>query len=52
MVGGVDRRPQSLKATRRWKEDWMEKRERQGDKVGDWAVQVDLKTFAAGGATR
>ena len=45
MVGGVDRRPQSLKATRWWKEDWMEKRERQGDKVGDWAVQVDLKTF-------
>ena len=45
MVGGVDRRSQALKATRRWKAEWMEKRERQGDKVGAWAVQVDLKTF-------
>lgn len=45
MVGTVDRRSQSLKATRKWRDDWMAEVDKQGDRVGDWAQQVDIKTF-------
>lgn len=45
MVGTVDRRSQALKATRKWRDDWMAETDKQGDRVGDWAQQVDIKTF-------
>ena len=45
MVGTVDRRSQALKATRKWRDDWMAEVDKQGDRVGDWAQQVDIKTF-------
>ena len=41
----VDKRPQALKATRRWQDDWMVEVDRQGDRVGDWAQQADKKSF-------
>ena len=45
MARGQDLRPQSTKATISWSPAWMGFRDQQGDRVGDWAVQVDYKTF-------
>ena len=44
-MGLVDRRCQALKATRKWQDGWMAEVDRQGNKVGDWAQQVDTKCF-------
>ena len=45
MLRGQDLRPQATKATISWSPAWMGFRDQQGDRVGDWAVQVDFKTF-------
>ena len=45
MSRGQDLRPQATKATISWSPAWMGFRDQQGDRVGDWAAQVDFKTF-------
>ena len=45
MVGTKDRRTQAVKATRKWRAEWMAELNRQGDGVGDWAQHSDTKCF-------
>ncbi len=41
----VDKRPQSLKAKVSWSAALMAEKDKQGDRVGDWAVQADEKSY-------
>jgi len=45
MVGTKDSRTQAVKATRKWRDEWMAEVDRQGDTVGDWAQHADAKRF-------
>ena len=41
----VDLRPQSQKAKIGWCPAWTGVTDTQGDKVGDWALQLDFESF-------